>query len=130
MNNDPRSSHNHFCLPFFEARAKMAEAPEYYEEVLDCFKDLIPLVEKASFFRIEGLEISSNQSLFQDASLSDISPTCKSEVLSQDKDQPRLVKDFFAHEITQWYKTLVKTGNQVFLAEYLLRDFDEQVANY
>ncbi|MEN8142447.1 MAG: hypothetical protein ABFQ82_02485 [Thermodesulfobacteriota bacterium] len=124
-----RDAHNRFCQPFLEAKAKLAETPDYYEEVLDCFKELLPLIEQASFFRIDGLEISGNHSFFQDASLGDISLNCHSNMLSENDEQPPLVKDFFPDEIIQWYKTLVKTGNQVFLAEYLLRDFDEEVAN-
>lgn len=123
--NSPRDTHNHFCHPFFEARAKLAETPDYYEEVLECFAELLPLVEQASFFRIDGLETFNNQTFPKDASMGDISLNCHPEISQKTVGQPSLFKDLVPNEITQWYKTLVKTGNQVFLAEYLLRDFDE-----
>ncbi len=127
--SDPRDTHNHFCRPFIEAKAKLSETPEYYEEVLDCFKELLPLIEKASLFRLNGLEISCNQSFFQDACLGDISLSGHSEMLNDKEEQPSLIKDFLPREITKWYKTLVDTGNQVFLAEYLMRNFEEELIN-
>lgn len=127
--SNPRDTHNYFCRPFHEAAGKLAEAPEYYEEILDCFNDLLPLVEQTSFSRLDGLEISSNKSFFQDACLGDISLNGQPEMLFEGKEQPSLVSDSVPHDITQWYKTLVKTGNQVFLAEYLIRNFDRESVN-
>ena len=131
--NDPtsqiclRDEHYLFCHPFFKVKDKLAETPDHYREMLECFADLVPLIEQTSFYRLDGLEQSRNlciseEELFDTQDIPEHSPY-------HQKDQTRLDSDIVTRDIAEWYKLLVKTGSQTFLAEYLLRNSDNALPN-
>jgi hypothetical protein len=119
-----RDEHNLFCQPFFMVGEKLAEKPDHYRELLECFGDLVPLIEQTSSYRLEGLE--QNQKL---CSSEELTPTILEHPAGQQTDQAQLDGNIVTRDVAEWYKLLVKTGSQIFLAEYLLRNFDKPIPN-
>ena len=108
--------HDLFCQPFFMVGEKLAENPDHYRELLECFGDLVPLVEQTSSYRLEGLEQSQKLCASEE-----LTPT----ITEHSADHEQLDGNIVTRDIAEWYKLLVKTGSQIFLAEYLLRNFDK-----
>jgi hypothetical protein len=124
--NDPADplglsdEHDLFCQPFFMVGEKLAEKPDHYRELLECFGDLVPLVEQTSSYRLDGLEQSQNICVSEE-----IGPTISEHSAAQQTNHTKLDGHIVTRDVSEWYKLLVKTGSQIFLAEYLLRNFDK-----
>lgn len=112
-----------FCRPFKQTRARLAENPEYYEELLDCLDELLPLIEQTSLFR--SADPKRNNGKFPAESYPSITGCDLAEVTAvEEGHDPDLDIAEITNKIAEWYKLLIKTSNKIFLAEYLLRNFD------
>lgn len=119
-----REQRHVFCRPFKQTRDNLAENPCYYGELLDCVAGLVPLVEQISFNRIAGQDRSNERFVAGNH----CSVTTNGIAQSTDCSKPQdsgLDGETVTHNISEWYKLLIKTGNLIFLAEYLLRNFDK-----
>lgn len=111
-----------FCQPFQQARQKLAENPCSFGELLCCVEELTLLVEQIPSCRIKGGTIN-NWKLSADnhfAMAKDGSGERAGRGESGDFAQ---TKESVIGSVSEWYKLLVNTGNQIFMAEYLLRNF-------
>ena len=115
-----RDEHDFFCQPFFMVGEKLAENPDHYRELLECFGDLVPLVEQTSSYRLEGLEQSQKLCASEE-----ISSAISEHSAGQQTTHAQLEGNIVTRDVAEWYKLLVKTGSQIFLAEYLLRNYDK-----
>ena len=112
-----------FCNPFFQTRDKLAEKPGCYEQLLNCVEELLPLVEQTYASRVEGHDRSTENFLVEDDSV------INEDVLDKRSEYKKPGNSGKKGEtildgISEWYKLLIETSNQVFLAEYLLRNLD------
>jgi hypothetical protein len=111
-----------FCHPFKQIRTRLAENPDYYEELLDCLDEMLPLIEQTSLYRIAA---ARNNAKFPAGGLPPITDCDIAEEADPGEEhEPALAIESITHKITEWYKLLIKTSNKVFLAEYLLRNSD------
>lgn len=124
-----KDAHHLFCLPFYMTREKLADSPYYYEELLACFEVLVPLIEQASFYRLKELNqsncIANAENNLQFAEPG--SPAAERGNISASPSNS--LGENATQYLADWYKVLVKTGSQIFLAEYLLRNFDKKSPN-
>jgi hypothetical protein len=126
--NDPASllccmndEHYLFCLPFVKTRDMLTRKPGRYRELLECFRDLVPLIEQTSFYRLDSLEQSKKLSLPEGEDR-----LARPDLAEQKAGQVTLDGNSATRDIAEWCKLLVKTGSQVFLAEYLYRNYDKR----
>jgi hypothetical protein len=127
--NDPanllccmKDEHYLFCHPFIKTRDRLTRKPDRYQELLECFRDLVPLIEQTSFYRLDSLEHSKKLSLPEEED-------CLTTPIHPDHQPDHMTLDgnIATRDIAEWYKLLVKTGSQVFLAEYLYRNCDNEI---
>ncbi|MEN8136423.1 MAG: hypothetical protein ABFS18_12950 [Thermodesulfobacteriota bacterium] len=119
----PAEQRHAFCRPFKKTRDKLAADPDQYEELLGCVDDLIMLVEQTPLKRVDELEQNNENFMTEN----NFSPTINGFNKRADSRKPQNSippEEPVPPSISEWYKLLVKESNQVFLAEYLLRNSD------
>jgi hypothetical protein len=120
--------HHLYCRQFKQVRDHLSKSPNDYAELLDCIEELIPLIEQTSFYQRQGQD-RNNDFLGAENQFS-IAP----ETIAEEPGFTALSDQYLAGEkqsnsMSEWYKLLIKTSNQIFLAEYLIRNSDKNVSN-
>ena len=120
-----KEQHHVFCRPFRQTRDNLAKSPCYYGELLDCVAGLLPLVEQISLNRIEGHDRGNEKFLAENHFSTTIDSITKRTYYREPHDSVP-AGETVTHRISEWYKLLIMTSNQIFLAEYLIRNFDKK----
>lgn len=115
-----------FCHPFQQARKKLIENPTYYRELLACVENLLPLVELISFHQSAGLD-PEKAFFLTEQEFSVAIDDSENEITEEDQQEASFDGEAVIHNIAEWYKLLITTSNQIFLAVYLLRNFDSNI---
>lgn len=123
---DIKGKNRSFCRPFQQTRDKLAENCDCYEELLACIDTLLPLVELISAHRKAGLTYHSEQ-LSTTNNISLITDNKETRTRKLKEQKSGLDGDTVTRGISDWYKLLIKTSNQVFMTEYLIRNYDSSL---
>ena len=118
----PKEQRHVFCRPFKKTRDKLAEDPDQYKELLDCLGDLLPLIEQTPLKRMDKLE-QNNEKLQNGNHFSATINGFNKRLDSREPHDLIMAEKTALPSISEWYKLLVRESNQIFLAEYLLRNF-------
>ena len=91
--------------------------------LLGCIEDLIPLGEQTPLKRMARLE-QNNKNVMTDSHFPETFIGYSRGAENREPQEAILAEETALPSLSEWYKLLVKESNQVFLAEYLLRNFD------
>jgi hypothetical protein len=116
-----------FCRPFKKIRDKLAKDPAQYGELLCCVENLILLVEQTPLKRVDKRE-QNNEKFMPGNNFSATISDFNKRTDPREPHDPILAEETATISISKWYKHLVRESNQVFLAEYLLRNFNTHSA--
>jgi hypothetical protein len=113
--------YNYFRHPFRQIKEEVDAWTDGNHPLSECLNTLQPLAEQIARYRAEHQDPTRHLNLFQDrltivaANLNQGYPddACSDSLAKPDCS--------LLEELGNWYRVLIETGNQVFLAEHLLR---------
>jgi len=110
-----------FCLPFYRAKEALHAREIDDQELASCLDGLIPLAEQTAFYRIDGKDLCRNLAMFNEQVINTVAAPATAKLDAPDPTGHFFDSQAAIHEVAQWYKTLIETSNQIFMAEFLLR---------
>lgn len=123
-NNYLQEPNDIFCRQIMHIKNRLAEKADCYGQLLSCVEKLLPIMAQAYVRGREGHD-RRNEDFPVEQFL--LAATDEPDVGGATKQEESIAEgSAIIDGISEWYKLLIEAGNQVFLAEYLLRNLGEE----